>query len=93
MITHGDIGSLLGKKLGGTRCIALCATYYRLLFALLKAAVREWDVAVGLEGDSALPGKSVLLESALLQVEVEQHAIAGRKRCSFYGIPKSFSAR
>lgn len=32
--------SLLGKKLGGTRCIAICTTFYRLLIAVMKEDVR-----------------------------------------------------
>ena len=32
---------LLGKKCGGTRCIAICSTFYRLLIAVIKDNVRS----------------------------------------------------
>ncbi len=70
--------SLLGKKLGGSRGIAVCTTFYRLLLAVLKGEVREWDVDIGLEGDSALPGRSPLEETAWRHLMMEQASLRGK---------------
>ncbi len=70
--------SLLGKKMGGTRCIAICATFYRLLMAVMKKPVRAWDLQVGLEGDSALPGRSPLEETAWRHLCMEQAVLRGK---------------
>ncbi len=70
--------SLLGKKLGGSRCIAVCTTFYRVLIAVMKGEVREWDVEVGMEGDSALPGRSPLDETAWRHLLMEQAVLLGK---------------
>ena len=70
--------SLIGKKLGGTRGVAVCASFYRLLMALLKSDVRDWDASVGLEGDSALPGHSPLDEAVWRQLLMEQATLRGK---------------
>ena len=72
------LGSLLGKKLGGTRCIAICATFYRLLMAIMKADIRDWDSRVGLDGDSALPGRSPHDETAWRQLLMELACLQGK---------------
>ena len=46
--------ALLGKKDGGTRCIAVCTTFYRLFLAMLGEEVREWAAKVAMDGDTAL---------------------------------------
>ena len=69
--------ALLGKKDGGTRCIAICATYYRLFLTMLGEEVREWDTKVAMEGDTALQGKSPLVETALRHLKVEAYAELG----------------
>ena len=70
--------SLLDKKLGGSRCIAICTTFYRLLMAVMKQEVREWDVGVGMAGDSALPGRSPLDETAWRHLLMEQACLRGK---------------
>ncbi len=70
--------SLLGKKLGGSRCIAICTTFYRLLMAVMKQEVRELDVGVGMAGDSALPGRSPLDETAWRHLLMEQACLRGK---------------
>ena len=70
--------SLLGKKLGGTRCIAICATFYRLLMAIMKGEVREWDVDKGIKGDSALPGRSPSDGTAWRFLDMEQAVLRGK---------------
>ena len=69
--------SLLGKKLGGTRCIAINAIFYRLLIAVMKGDVRDWDKSQGLDGDSALPGKSSVDELAWQHLLMEQAVLRG----------------
>ena len=70
--------SLLAKKLGGTRGIAICTTFYRVLIAMMKDEVRSWDVEVGTEGDSAMPGKSPLDETAWRHLWMEQATLRGK---------------
>ena len=43
--------TLLGKKTGGARTIAVCTTIYRLIVSLVKSEVREWDSMVGMQRD------------------------------------------
>ena len=69
--------ALLGKKDGSTRTIAIAATFYRLLMAVLKGEVRGWDADVGMEGDSALPGSSPHDAAARRRLLVEAHALVG----------------
>ena len=56
--------SLLAKKAGGTRAIALIASFTRLLLGALKEYVRGWDKSIGVDGDTGLPGCSLELEAA-----------------------------
>ena len=63
----------LGKKDGGTRCIAICSTFYRLFLAILGEEIREWDTQVAGAGDTALKGKSSLVETALRHLKVEAY--------------------
>ena len=53
---------LIGKKSGGTRTIATCASVYRVLMALTAEPVRKWDVEVALRGDTAKRGTNPTLE-------------------------------
>ncbi len=46
--------------------------------ASLKDEVREWDIAVGLDGDSALPGRSPHDEAAWRQLVMEQSTLRGK---------------
>ena len=55
---------LLGKKAGGTRCVSVCATLYRLLMAIFKADIRSWDAGVASELDSAVAGRMPQIETA-----------------------------
>jgi hypothetical protein len=70
--------SLLGKKAGGTRAIAVIASYARLLLHLIKDPVRRWDDEVGHEGDSAMRGKKPADETARRLMRVEVAALLGR---------------
>ena len=63
--------SLLGKKGGDTRCIAVATTLYRLVMALLKPEIRAWDLRVGTENDSALSGRQPLLETIKRAADME----------------------
>ena len=70
--------ALIGKKLGGTRCIAVCSTFWRLLAAIAKHDVRNWDERIGLPGDSALPGRSPHEETAWRHLQMEQAVLRGK---------------
>ena len=72
------LGALIGKKLGGTSCIAVCSTFWRLLAAIAKPDVRAWDERVGLAGDSALPGRLPHVETAWRHLQMEQAALRGK---------------
>ena len=87
------LGSLLSKKLGGTRCIAICSTFYRLMTAVIKPGVREWDIQVGLEGDSALPGRSPHEETAWRHLQMEQAVLRGKVVVQIlWGVAKHFDS-
>lgn len=70
---------LLGKKGGGSRAIAICATYYRLLMAVLSGSIWEWDGAHAQQRDSAVAGRSPQDETAWRHLWVERAAVQGRK--------------
>jgi len=63
--------SLIAKKMGGTRAIALVSTFVRLLLSLGKDEVREWDCAEALPGDTGRPGVSLELESSRRHLKLE----------------------
>ena len=70
--------SLLGKKSGGSRCIAICTTFYRLFMAIIKPDVREWDGRVGQRGDSAVAGRSPLIETTFRHAIMEHSTLCGK---------------
>ena len=67
----------LGNKCGGTRCIAVAATYYRLLMAIIRPIVREWDRNIGSEYDSSLVGRSPIYATAQRAMIMEQASLRG----------------
>ena len=67
----------LGKQCGGARCIAVAATYYRLLMAIIRPIVREWDRNIGSEYDSALVGRSPIYATAQRAMIMEQASLRG----------------
>ena len=69
--------SLLGKKCGGTRPIAIATTFYRIVMAMQKNIVREWDKKVGSRYDSAMQGSSPKIAAAIRALEMEQKTIRG----------------
>ena len=84
---------LLGKKLGGTRCIAVCCTFYRLLMAMIKEDVREWDGEVGFEGDSSLLGRSSIDEVAWRHLRMETAVLLGKAvGMLLWDVAKSFDS-
>ena len=76
---HVNLISLLGKKDGNTRCIAIATTLYRLVMAMCKPLVRNWDKEVGHNNDSALAGRKPLLETVKRAAHMEAGYV--RKRC------------
>ena len=70
--------ALLGKKNGGSRCIAICATFYRLLLGVLKPLAREWDLKHGNKHDSALTGRFPLVETAKRATVMEDASLRGK---------------
>ncbi len=69
---------LLGKKQGGSRAIAVIASFARLLMNLLKEEVRDWDRAVGSTDDSALAGRRPLDETARRVLRTEVAGLTGK---------------
>ena len=56
-----SILGLLGKKAGGSRTIAIMASFYRALMKFFCPTIRQWDVDEGhVFWDSALAGSSSL---------------------------------
>ncbi len=69
---------LLGKKSGGTRTIAIMATFARLLLAAVKGDVRRWDETIADERDTALRGRRPADETARRHLGVEVSTVLGR---------------
>ncbi len=69
---------LLGKKSGGTRTIAIMATFARLLLGAIKNDVRKWDEEVADDRDTALRGRRPADETARRHLGVEAATILGR---------------
>ena len=72
-----NLMSMLGKKAGGSRCIAVGTTFCRLLMMALNPMARTWDSEVGSEFDSALTGKSPLMETIKRMILVEDAELRG----------------
>ena len=62
---------LIGKKSGGSRTIALMASFMRLVMAHLGDSIRAWDLAVARPDDTALKGKNA------------EVAVTGEEACAF----------
>ena len=56
--------ALLGKKDGGSRCIALIASVHRLLLVMMAEEIKGWDSDISSPYDTAVRGKSALVETA-----------------------------
>ena len=69
-----NVVALLGKKCGGTRCICICTTLYRVTMTILKSEIRKWDIENGSANDSALRGKKPKVETAKRAALVEMKA-------------------
>ena len=82
--------SLLGKKQGGTRTVALAASFYRLVMALLKPPMRAWDMAVKSERDSAAPGQAPMRVLAGRHLDLELVAAAGNQAVGVFWDARRF---
>ena len=60
-----NILGLLGKKQGGSRTIAIMASFYRALMKFFCPRIREWDLKESHFWDSALAGNSSLRAAVL----------------------------
>ena len=68
---------LLGKKSGGSRTIAIMASFYRALMKFFCPAIRDWDMAKGKFWDSALAGNSSLRAAVERALKVENGVARG----------------
>ena len=75
-----QIIALLGKKKGGSRPIAILASYYGIIMKLLKCDVSDWDIRVGGRWDSALKGSSALRAGVMRALKLEV-AVSQGKHC------------
>ena len=69
--------SLLGKKSGGSRTIAIMGSLYRALMKFFCPQIREWDLAKGHFWDSALAGNSSLRAALIRALKVENGVARG----------------
>ena len=61
--------------------------------AVMKDDVREWDMEVGIEGDSAMAGRSPLLETAWRHLTMEQAVLRGKFVCQLlWDVAKFFDS-
>ena len=72
-----NIMCLLGKKAGGSRTIAIMASFYRALMKFFCPTIRDWDVSKGKFWDSALAGNSSLRAAVERALKVENGTIRG----------------
>ena len=72
-----NILTLLGKKLGGSRTIAIMASIYRAFMKHSGLTIREWDVKEGHHWDSALAGSSSLRAAVLRALQSENGEARG----------------
>ena len=66
-----NVLGLLGKKHGGSRTIAIMASFYRALMKFFCPRIREWDLKESHFWDSALSGSSSLRAAVLRALRVE----------------------
>ena len=71
------IGALLGKKLGGSRVIAIMCSFYRSLMKCMNPKIREWDLEEGHRYDSALAGSSSLRAAGIRTFKIENATALG----------------
>jgi len=74
-----NILGLLGKKLGGSRTIAIMASMYRALMKHFGLEIREWDAREGHHWDSAIAGSSSLRAAILRALQCENATARGDK--------------
>ena len=72
-----NILTLLGKRLGGSRTIAIMASIYRAFMKHSGLTIREWDVTEGHHWDSALAGSSSLRAAVLRALQSENGEARG----------------
>ena len=68
---------LLGKRKGGSRTVAIMASYYRLLVRVLGHVIVAWDEAAAGPWDSAVKGSSALRAHLARAVGVELDVAEG----------------
>ena len=69
--TLTQVMTLLGKKSGGSRTIAILSTTYRLLMRILSPYITEWDLQTAEHWDSALQGNSALRAHVARALDME----------------------
>ena len=72
-----NMGCLLGKKLGGSRVIAIMGSFYRALMKCVSPKIREWDLEHEHFYDSALAGNSTLRAAVMRALKSENAVVAG----------------
>jgi hypothetical protein len=77
MQTLLNVMVLLGKKGGGSRTVAILATFYRLLMRMLGDEVTQWDERTAGHWDSAVRGSSALRAQVARALEVEVADVEG----------------
>ena len=69
--------SLIGKKLGGFRCIATLPSWYRLLMRAVSSDFRSFDQRIKLSGDTAVKGSWAEFEVFKRGIWWESHTSLG----------------
>ena len=72
-----NVLGLLGKKLGGSRTIAIMSSIYRAFMKHAGLEIREWDAKAGHHWDSAMAGSSSLRAAVLRALRCENGAARG----------------
>jgi len=72
-----NILTLLGKKSGGSRTIAIMASFYRALMKFFCPEIRAWDAEAASFWDSALAGSSSLQAAVARALKIENGCARG----------------
>ena len=73
-----NIKVLLGKPGGGSRTVAIIASFYRLLMRLVGGSIRQWDAKSAGHWDSAIKGSTALQAQLARALDVELAKAEGK---------------
>ena len=80
--THFKLMASIPKKMGGSRCIAITATLYRILTAIDDKRLKDFEKAEAFANDSAKAGADANTAATKRALDAEVLAILGHPFCT-----------